>query len=451
MQNAGPLCLGLDFGTSKVAAVVVDQDTGHPEAVHSLHTRASLPSPDRPHYEQDVATILAVARKCIALLSASQRARVARIGITGQMHGALLWRENFRVLSPLVTWQDTRATFDNCLKEFQADTNSGLRDGYGATTLAWWSRFQPQLLGEACNASTIHDYVACLLTGRPRGITDPSDGASWGLFDLKNFCWQEEDFSKLGIPLHLLPEIVPSGSLFGDLTPEAAASFGLPANIPIGVPLGDNQASMYAVLEDDSSDCCLTLGTGGQLSFVIPSFDIALRFQSETFEIRPYTQGRYLGVAASLSGGLSMRWLVESLQGIFRELQLEPPDEMMLFQALDRCGKESLSSPLVIESHFLGERYDPNLRGNIKNIDLNNFTLGNLSAALVRSVFTNLASMIPKELLQSRKRILGTGNGLRRLSLARHYPEQVFGLPLELKEIPEETAVGAARLVSHMR
>ena len=97
-------------------------------------------------------------------------------------------------------------------------------------------------------------------------------------------------------------------------------------------------------------------------------------------------------------------------------------------------------------SSFIGERYDPRRRGSIQNIDLNNFTLGNLASALIKDIVSNLAGMMPKEFLSGKKRLVGSGNGLRQLPLAQRWAETIIGLPLHLISLEEEAAIGAARL-----
>ena len=84
----GQAFLGIDIGTSKTAAVIVD-GSGNTVASGSTAHAADLPS-GLGLSEQDPGKLLESARSVVAGLPAAARQAVAGVGLAGQMHGVLL-------------------------------------------------------------------------------------------------------------------------------------------------------------------------------------------------------------------------------------------------------------------------------------------------------------------------------------------------------------------------
>jgi sedoheptulokinase len=283
-------------------------------------------------------------------------------------------------------------------------TGYQLSTGYGCATLAWLVR-HGAMPPEAIGAATIHDLAVARLSGLARPVTDPTDAASWGLFDLASLAWDGAAVAAAGIPPKLLPEVHPCGSRAGALAAEMAARLGLPAGIPVAVAIGDNQASLLATLREPEKELALTLGTGGQVSAVLAAgAAIDWRKAPAAHEYRPYPGGRYAVVAASLCGGAAWAWLADSIGRWMSDLGVVAPDRDELFAMLNVLG---LESPDIVEVR-------PDLRGSIEGLTLGNFTLGAVAKGLARGILTNLRDMLPHEVLMGRAPALPSKAGLRR-------------------------------------
>jgi sedoheptulokinase len=436
------MLLGIDIGTTKTAAVLTDEE----RRVCAVATRAheaGRPS-DTGRAEQDVGRHFETVRHLIRELPAESRARIRAIGVTGQMHGAMVLDSAGMALTPLVTWQDQRCLSEpQFLTSLNARTGHALRSGYGCATLCWL-RAHGELPTNAVAATTIHDWLVMRLCGQTRPVTDPTDAASWGLFDLRTLNWDERAVVAAELPRGLLPEVKPCGSYAGGLTSTLATELGLPRAIPVAVALGDNQASLLATLREPERELALTLGTGGQLSAVLPAgAPISWELLAATHEYRPFPCGRFAVVAASLCGGAAWAWLPESLASWMKDLRLPCPSPDELFARIDGLGLTG-QDVLRVRPSFLGERHAGTLRGSVEGIDLGNFTIGNLARALARGILINLKEMLPQSVLRDRTRVVGSGNALRRSRLLQALTQEVFGLPLVLTEGREEAAVGAA-------
>lgn len=436
------MLLGIDIGTTKTAAVLTDADRKVQAVVSRAHEAGHRNETGRA--EQDVARHFETVGQLIRELPQEHREKVRAIGVAGQMHGALVLDGAGTPLTPLITWQDQRCLGEpQFLTNLNARSGHALRSGYGCATLCWL-RAHGELPPAAAAAATIHDWLVMRLCGQSRPVTDPTDAASWGLFNLRALNWDEGAVKAADVPRALLPDVKPCGSRAGVLDRTLAQDLGLPAGIPIAVALGDNQASLLATLREPERELALTLGTGGQLSAVLPAGTaIPWELLAATHEYRPFPCGRFAVVAASLCGGAAWAWLPESIAKWTKDLGLPCPAPDELFARIDELGLAG-QDVLRVRPSFLGERHAGALRGSVEGIDLNNFTLGNLARGLALGTLVNLKEMLPQSVLRNRTRIVGSGNALRRSRLLQSLTQEVFGLPLVLTEGREEAAVGAA-------
>jgi sugar (pentulose or hexulose) kinase len=71
------------------------------------------------------------------------------------------------------------------------------------------------------------DYAAFLLTGV--FATDASDASLTQLLDMQRQEWAHDYLARLELPPEILPDIHPSATVIGEVTPSAAAQTGLRA------------------------------------------------------------------------------------------------------------------------------------------------------------------------------------------------------------------------------
>lgn len=436
------LVIGLDLGTTKSAAVLYDTKKQLLLDVHSETHHADLLTEENAA-EQDAEKLLESVFESIRSLSAKLRKKVKAIGVTGQMHSVLGWNRKF--VSPLVTWQDRRCGKQGLLPEFSARSGHMLYDGFGAATLA--------RLGKETahweHASTIMDYLVSRLANLDVPVTDSANAASWGIFDLSVGQWDFRAAEALGIPQRLLPEIRQGGSVTGKLSKDYAERLSLPEGIPVHTATGDNQASILGTSRNWEKELYLTLGTGAQLSAVITREE-AVRFHSDgRVELRPFFGNRMLAVSACLCGGRAFSFLGETVQSWLKTLRIPYPELPELLDRIDQAGmsalKDGISRPIVCPN-FLGERGTENLRGEIRDITLENFSLGALAAAMAEGIIRNMKQDFPMEILSKRKALLGSGNGIRKILCIQEVIHRNFPQKLILVSTKEEAACGAAKL-----
>ncbi len=429
--------LSLDVGTSKLAAAAGDCASRRLVARESAPNPATVEGCGEGRHEQDPEAVwqacLGLLRRLCASGDFDPRA-VRTLGLTGQMHGVLLVDSACRPCSNLVTWCDRRAETLPAVVARAAwpveRTGCFLHAGYGGATLA--ALAAAGAIPPRARALTIADYVASRLGGVV--ATDVTHAASWGLFDLRRRRWDEELVARLGLPSGLLPGIRPDLAELGPLRED----LGLPPQVTVRLPLGDNQASYIGACGFGGDALLLNLGTGGQVSLPVPAFATCAGL-----ETRPLPFGGFLLVGASLCGGRAYAVLERFFRQTVEAFGGRAPAPGELYGAMDRLAAAA-AGELSVDTRFAGTRLDPAARGRIDGIGIDTFTPGALARGVTRGMIRELAEMVPRDRRGRCARVVVSGNAIRRNPLAMPFVGEAFGLPCIAADTPEEAAAGAA-------
>ncbi|XP_078278242.1 sedoheptulokinase isoform X1 [Rhinoraja longicauda] len=456
-----PCVLGLDLGTSSVKVVLLDAVSRAVVHSQTQETKAEISSPDGEQArEQDVGKIVSALHYCIAAMPREHLRRVTRIGVSGQMHGVVMWKSQegckwqmteagltFQPVetSHLVTWQDGRCHHEFLATLPQPDSHLNLATGFGCATIFWYMKNRPQVLQTYNVAGTIHDYVVAALCGHDKPLMSAHNAASWGYFNTKSATWNLQILQESGFPICLLPVVMKSGSIAGRTTHEWC---GVPEGTEVGVALGDFQCSVYSCM-NEKSDAVLNISTSAQLTFALPP-----AFQppdhpnpSSSVAYFPYLDGIYLAVAAALNGGNIMSSFVGMLKQWMHEFGLEVPESIIYCQTINSALNVD-HTDLGVQATIFGERHLPGQLGSVTNISPSNLSLGQMTRALCRGIIENLQAMLPcQRLVESGvRRIVGSGSALTRNQVLRQELEKVFTLPIVYKETVD-SAVGVAMVM----
>lgn len=446
------IILSLDIGTSKLCALAYDPRRRRVLESRAVSNDADAASGHSGWHEQDPEQITS---RSIGLLRSVTRALgpsaryVAGIGITGQMHGLLLVQRNLKPLTPLITWRDQRVldeTNQGSLLRARALLKSGdalaagcgLHSGYGGATLFWLAAHRR--LPHRATALTVADYFAAVLTGIP--AMGAGMAASWGLFDLRRKTWNYAAADRLKIPRASLPAIMPDNRVLGFLTAELSAKLHIPAQTPVCVPIGDNQASVIGTVGFCQNTAVVNLGTGGQISVPV----VGCR-HIPGLETRPMPFGGYILVGASLCGGWAWAYFGKFMRETAAALTGVRVSEAEVYRRLNRLAERSPSGAvgLIADTRFAGTREDPRRRGSISEITCDNLTPSMLARAVVEGMVGELAQLGQPALSSRIRAIAASGNAGRKNSVIRKVIAQIFRRPCYIARQSEEATLGAAR------
>jgi xylulokinase len=256
--------LGLDIGTSGVKAAIVNE-TGKLVAQSSAPLQVSRPK--KYWSEQDPGEWWNATNKAVALLESSLRAKIQAVGLSGQMHGAVLLNDALKPLRPAILWNDGRSTNEcsyletNC-RDLREISGNAAMPGFTAPKLLWVRRHEPKIFERLEKVILPKDFIRLLMTGEV--ATDVSDAAGTLWLDTSKREWSEVLLDACGLALSQMPSLFEGTEITGTLLPEVAARWGM-QRVPVVGGGGDNAAAAagLGVVQEDKG--LLSLGTSGTI------------------------------------------------------------------------------------------------------------------------------------------------------------------------------------------
>lgn len=424
--------LGIDIGTTTISAVVVNNGRNLARSTYKndsfLPTDNSWERIQSPEYIRD--TALTAVKALLA-----EHPDVERIGVTGQMHGIVYLDREGTVISPLYTWQDARGNLlyrdgQTYVQYLSGVSGCQLASGYGLVT-HFYNMVNGLVPENAAKLCTVHDYIAMELAGACVPVTECTDAASLGFFDVRERRFAVEILGKLGFDTGLLPAL--ADGCIGCYRENPA--------VGVYAAIGDNQASFLGATKGDYNAVLVNVGTGSQLSVYTGEY-----IACEGLEVRPFPGSGYLLVGASLCGGRAYALLEKFYRSVAEACggDVDSCYDMMnkLLEAGDKPGDIPEILPL-----FQGTRSEPELRASITNLSAENFTPRHMTWAMLEGMTKELHGMYRACCPKGEgigKKLVGSGNGLRKNPYFRRIVSECFEMPLTMSECEEEAAVGAA-------
>jgi sedoheptulokinase len=269
-----------------------------------------------------------------------------------------------------------------------------------------------------------------ILAGQSSPVTEASDAASFGVFDVENGVFDVVALEKAGMNIGMLPQLA------------AEPQIGLyQGKIPVYAAIGDNQASFLGATGGKMNSMLVNVGTGSQFSAYTQQY-----MACPGLETRPFPGAGYLLVGASLCGGRAyallesfFRCMVETATGTQVQSCYDAMDKLLT------SAEKPCDLPVVMPL-FQGTRQDASLQGSITALTTENFTPRHFVWAMLEGMAKELYDMYQMYLTSGGKTaaLIGSGNGLRKNPHLKACFEELFGVPLKMSECNEEAATGAA-------
>ncbi|MBK1682841.1 xylulokinase [Rhodoferax fermentans] len=356
--------LGIDIGTSEVKAVLLD--TSH-RVVGSAGSVLTVSRPHPGHSEQNPHDWWSATQAALGELRKThpaEYAAVRAIGLSGQMHGAVLLDAQDRVLRPAILWNDTRCS-EECvqmmaeLPELAQLGGSLAMPGFTAPKLRWVARHEPEVFKQVAKVLLPKDYVRLMLTGDY--ATDMSDASGTLWLDVQQRAWSDKLLALTGFTQAHMPRLVEGSQASGTLTAEVAQSLGLSKDVLVAGGAGDNAASAVGMGAVQAGQGFLSLGTSGVLFVVTPSYQP--NAASATHAFCHAIPGQWHQMSVMLSAASALQW-VTHLLGVANEGALAN-------QAASLTLAERAAAPLFLP-YLAGERTphnDANVRGSFHGLN----------------------------------------------------------------------------------
>jgi len=443
--------LGLDIGTTGSRAVLID-DAGR---VHSAGgaEHAPMAQPEPTWAEQDPDDWWRAAQQAIRSALAAGNvsgADVAGVGLSGQMHGAVLLDASGRVIRPSIIWCDQRSQaeadwFTNAvgaarLKEI---TCNPALTGFTVPKLLWVRAHEPANYARMRMLLLPKDYIRFRLTGD--FATEVSDASGMLLLDVPRRHWSEEILKVLELDRRWLPLVAESHVPTARISAEAAAATNLTAGTPVVGGGGDQAAGGVGNGIVEPGIVSSTIGTSGVLFAHTdsPSLDRGGRVHTFCHAVA----GRWHVMAVTQGAGLSLRWFRDNF-GLPSPAGGRDPYELLTEEAASApAGCEGL----IYLPYLMGERtphLDPLARGVFFGL-----TARHTRAHMIRAVLEGVAFSLRdgldifEEMGVPSKQIRASGGG-GRSALWRQIQADVFDREMVTTSATEGSAFGAALLAA---
>jgi len=423
-----PVCVGIDLGTTTISSVVISQRTGDTYGVYTIRNGTDIQSACAEEKVQDAGRLLERAQRLLDFL-VDKFSPVEAIGITGQMHG-IVYSSGDKVLSPLYTWQDQRASAEFC-RELMMLSGYGVAPGYGLATHIFLKRAGQMPEGAKC-ISTIMDFFAAKLCGLDTPVMHATNAASLGFYDLCSNRFDADALERCGAFAGILPAVTAGCEVIGSYR-----------GIPVAVAIGDNQASFLGAVKDQERSALANFGTGSQISLVTSEIGDRPIFGGE-IEVRPYVDGEFLLCGSGLCGGRAYAIIERFFRAYAVACGLPDTEQYEVLNRLAEKGVES-KNVLRVRTTFSGTRSDPDMRGEISGISEDNFTPEALAAGCLYGMAGELHEIYGK-IGGTRQidRLVASGNAIRKNRILKKVLSEVFGMPVLVSKYGEEAARGAA-------
>jgi xylulokinase len=308
--------IGIDASTTATKAVLVDE-SGAVVGVGSSEYGYETPQPGWAEQSPTLWWDGAVtAIRSVLASTGVAGGDVAAVGLTGQMHGAVLLDSADEVLRPAILWNDQRTAHacDEIREAVGAErlieiTGNDALTGFTAPKLVWVRDHEPEIWGRIAHVLLPKDYVRLRLTGDH--AIDKADGAGTILFDLAARDWSPEVVAALRIDPSWLPPTFEGPSITGGVTAAAADATGLRAGTLIIAGGGDQAANAVGTGAVDAGVVALSLGTSG-VTFATtrePLVEPAGRVHAFCHAV----PGRWHMMSVMLSAAGSLRWFRDTL------------------------------------------------------------------------------------------------------------------------------------------
>jgi xylulokinase len=258
--------LGLDFGTSSVKGVLIDDK-------QKLIATASSPlKVSRPHpgwSEQDPESWWKAANAVVKALRQKKpkaMAAVAGIGMSGQQHGATLLDINGKVLMPCILWNDARS-FAECDDILKAEprarelTGNIPLAGFTAPKLVWVRKHEPEIFAKVAKVLLPKDYIRYRMTGTYGSDMSDASGTYW--LDVARREWSEPMLAATHMRRDQMPDLFEGTDATGRITPHLAKAWGMPKMPVVAGGGGDNASAAVGIGAVKDGTAFVSLGTSG--------------------------------------------------------------------------------------------------------------------------------------------------------------------------------------------
>lgn len=444
--------IGIDIGTSGTKTVLFDE-AGN--TIASSTVEYPMYQPRAGWAEQDPEDWWKAACSTIRQVLAQSGinpADVKGIGLSGQMHGAVLLDREDQVLRKAIIWCDQRS-----IRECEQITSLVGRErlveitanpaltGFTASKVMWVKNNEPEVFEKTKKILLPKDYIRFRLTGE--FATEVSDASGMQFLDVPRRKWSGEILDKLGIDRSMLADVHESPVITGVVSKEASDVTGLKAGTPVAGGGGDQAAGAVGNGIVEPGVISSTIGTSGVVFAFSEKVSIDPKGRVHTFCHAVPGAWHIMGVTQA--AGLSLKWFRDNFcieeKRTAELMEIDP--YVLMDKEAEKAGPGS--GGIIYLPYLMGERtphLDPDARGVFFGL-----TAKNGKPDMIRAILEGVAFSLKdcleiiKEMGVDVKDVRVSGGG-GRSPLWRQLQADIFETAITTVNSSEGPALGAAIL-----
>jgi xylulokinase len=305
--------------------------------------------------------------------------------------------------------------------------------------LQWWRTYHPEIIEQARSYPDWHGFLTFRLCGR--NVSERSLVGRWLVYDLKTNTWSPERLAEYAIPDYFLPEVLPWGTVIGEIKPGLADQLGWSRSLKIVNGGHDLNCAGIGTGASRLGSACLISGSYENVlipTIAYPSPSMLLRGLSVTPHLGKIERSVY---AICPTGNAVLNWA--------RDLVKLPIDT--LASQLESRGPEP--GPVLALPYLSGAmlywQQGRKLRGVLAGLTLATNETDVLQAFMESIAYdhVNTFSMLREEGIMV-DQIRATGGGTRSAWWTQ-LKADMLQIPIEVSTQPEPGTLGAALLAGY--
>ena len=281
---------------------------------------------------------------------------IAAIAFSASTHNAVLLDKEGNVIRPCIMWNDQRSAAQ--AQQLKARHGKIIFETTMQVPTATWT--MPQLLwvkeNDPESFSKIHrilftkDYVRHSVTGD--WYTDHVDASGSLFYDPRNARWSKKMCDLIGLPVEVLPEVLPSRAIAGKVRGNIAALTGLHEGTPVITGCSDTAAEDFGAGGVNEGQIIVKLATAGNCNLITSKG----RSHEKAFTYPHAVQGMWYMATGTNSSASSFRWLRDALY--MTEKQIFEKDGKNVYTLMDEHAAQVPvgARGLIFHPYILGER-----------------------------------------------------------------------------------------------
>ncbi|NJN99612.1 MAG: pentose kinase [Anaerolineales bacterium] len=216
-----------------------------------------------------------------------------------------------RELTPI--WSDARSKdqarrfFEKVdQKQWYMTTGNGFPpELYSLFKIMWYRDNEPEMYKKIHKVIGTKDFINAKMTGQAK--TDYSYVSGCGGYDLKAWDYSWDFIEASGIAGEILPEVVPSTEIIGELTAEAAKALGLPRTVKVACGGVDNSCMALGARNIAEGRVYTSLGSSSWIA--VSSEEPVLDADTKPFVFTHVIPNMFTSAVSIFSAGSSFQWV----------------------------------------------------------------------------------------------------------------------------------------------